>query len=738
MVGTALPVAGAAGHLQFIGRSHVKGRQKWLKQVLVSVSMFGLQLVWSTEMAYASPYLLSLGLSKAGMSAVFLAGPLSGLIVQPIIGSIADRSTSRFGRRRPVIVIGCLICVISLLVFGYTREVASVFTTRGSQAHSTLTIWLAVFAVYALDFAINGVQATDRALIVDVLPVSQQEEANAWVARLSGMGSILGFWIGNVDLLGPFSFLGDSQIKILSVFASLTLVFAHAITIFAVEERILLSDGLETRSPSQSFSFTDNIVISSLRSLWETFRTLPPPIWDICKVQAFTWGGWFPILFFSTTYVAEIYQTAYEIQQPAVDKIGASHGSDPATRAGSRAMFLQAVFSFVCSVVLPFLTTSLVPTVFASNTGPNARRVRTSDDEDRDRSYNNTRMAWSESILDKILNSRFFPTIPFPWLDLSLLWMIAHLFFAVLMFSTYIVSRVWSATLVIAMLGFCWAVTCWAPTSLLGQEILQDTTSGIKSGRHRLSSEYTLTSQVDHADITIALQERSNPTGYDGSMPTSPNPRYSLGYQDPELNSTGVHPPADVTHPSRTLQIRHSDSMDGSSYAGSSEDGGDEGPPPDRGRRHRSGAPRASVRILEAGIVSGGEVYNHEDGERAVMDEADFLHFGTMESSARTADQAGAILGIANVFVVLPQFLTSFISSIVFAFMAPGAPDQSALQDSPQTGLTLLLNRAEIHGPAASNDAIGFVFRIGGISALVAAWLCWQMRKRRKAVLDSM
>lgn len=127
-----------------------------------------------------------------------------------LAGSIADRSKSRFGRRRPVIVIGCVICVLSLLIFGYTREVASVFTTWGSDAvsiiafprlpassintlltllydcaqHTSLTIWLAVFAVYALDFAINGVQATDRALIVDVLPISQQEEANAWVARL--------------------------------------------------------------------------------------------------------------------------------------------------------------------------------------------------------------------------------------------------------------------------------------------------------------------------------------------------------------------------------------------------------------------------------------------------------------------------------------------------------------------------------------------------------------------------
>lgn len=110
------------------------------------------------------------------------------------------------------------------------------------------------------------------------------------------MGSILGFWVGNVDLLGAFSFLGDSQIKILSVFASLTLVIAHAITIFAVEERILLDDGMESVAVRDRFSFVDNMVVTSLRSLWATFRTLPPPIWDICKVQAFTWGGWFPIL----------------------------------------------------------------------------------------------------------------------------------------------------------------------------------------------------------------------------------------------------------------------------------------------------------------------------------------------------------------------------------------------------------------------------------------------------------
>lgn len=110
------------------------------------------------------------------------------------------------------------------------------------------------------------------------------------------MGSILGFWIGNIDLLAHFSFLGDSQVKILSVFASLVLVVAHAITIFSVEERVLLDDGTDSSHTGRRFSWRDNTVVTSLTSLWATFRTLPTPIWDICKVQAFTWGGWFPIL----------------------------------------------------------------------------------------------------------------------------------------------------------------------------------------------------------------------------------------------------------------------------------------------------------------------------------------------------------------------------------------------------------------------------------------------------------
>ena len=128
------------------------------------------------------------------------------------------------------------------------------------------------------------------------------------------MGSILGFWVGNVDLVPTFGFLGSEQIKILSVFASLSLAITHAITVFAVEERVLLpsADELQeqldlpgdTDHPARALiariqfwrRWQSNPILDSVKQIWHTYRTLPEPIWDICKVQAFAWGGWFPML----------------------------------------------------------------------------------------------------------------------------------------------------------------------------------------------------------------------------------------------------------------------------------------------------------------------------------------------------------------------------------------------------------------------------------------------------------
>ena len=74
-----------------------------------------------------TPYLLQLGLTKSRTSLVWIAGPLSGLVIQPLIGVIADRSRSKYGRRRPFMIMGSLVVALCLIMLGWTEEIVGMF-----------------------------------------------------------------------------------------------------------------------------------------------------------------------------------------------------------------------------------------------------------------------------------------------------------------------------------------------------------------------------------------------------------------------------------------------------------------------------------------------------------------------------------------------------------------------------------------------------------------------------------
>jgi solute carrier family 45 protein 1/2/4 len=148
---------------RWVGEPRTVG-PRWLHLPSLGAGQFGIAVFWSVEMSYgvhplylllhlmpisgcwtAPPYLLSLGVSKARMALVFAAGPLSGLIVQPLVGILSDACTSRFGRRRPFIALGTLVCMGGMLLLGFTRNIASVFTSEGShlvRVYTNLVYWV--------------------------------------------------------------------------------------------------------------------------------------------------------------------------------------------------------------------------------------------------------------------------------------------------------------------------------------------------------------------------------------------------------------------------------------------------------------------------------------------------------------------------------------------------------------------------------------------------------------------
>jgi solute carrier family 45 protein 1/2/4 len=150
-------------------------------------------MAWSLELSYGTPYLLSLGLSPQVTSLVWLAGPLSGLIAQPVVGCLSDASNSKF-RRRYYMLVSTLFILLSTLALAFAQPVSEALVdlfalglgdwdpVREARV-GTATRTLAVISFWILDFALNGLQASGRALVLDRLNGEEMDSGNAWLGR---------------------------------------------------------------------------------------------------------------------------------------------------------------------------------------------------------------------------------------------------------------------------------------------------------------------------------------------------------------------------------------------------------------------------------------------------------------------------------------------------------------------------------------------------------------------------
>lgn len=132
----------------------------WWYLLLLVISIGGLQIVWSVELGSGSPYLISLGLNKSILAFVWIAGPLTGVLVQPYVGIRSDNCRVSWGRRKPFMVGGAIATIISLICLSRARDIIGGLasaTGHGDDAHGIKVgsiVWATAF-MYILDFAIN-------------------------------------------------------------------------------------------------------------------------------------------------------------------------------------------------------------------------------------------------------------------------------------------------------------------------------------------------------------------------------------------------------------------------------------------------------------------------------------------------------------------------------------------------------------------------------------------------------
>jgi len=325
----------------------------------------------------------------------------------------------------------------------------------------------AVSFVYILDFAINVIQAAIRAFIVDCAPTHQQEDANAWASRMTGIGNIVGYLSGYLNLPGYLPWLGDTQFKILSEIASIIMASTVLITCLTVKEadpRIL---GEPTESPGGVFSFFSGLYVSITR--------LPPQIRKVCVVQLFAWVAWFPFLFYTTTYVAGIYADPYFRENPHRSDEEINEIMERGTRIGTFALLIFALTTFASSVILPFFITPSYKPAEDSHpaTTPLTPMRRTGNGSDEETGYFNKK---SSSSSFGVRFRQFFSAIgsgglQIPYFTLRRAWLISHLIFTTLMAGTFFVRNSTHAIILIGLIGIPWAMTNWAPFALISAEM---------------------------------------------------------------------------------------------------------------------------------------------------------------------------------------------------------------------------------------------------------------------------
>lgn len=153
-----------------------KPRLSLLRIIEMNIGFFGLQFSFGLQQANMGPIYGFLGADEATMPLLWLAGPMTGLLVQPIVGAMSDRTSSRFGRRTPYFLIGAVICSLCLFLMPYSSA-----------------LWVAASLLWILDAGNNITMEPYRAYVADRLVPDQRAVGFLTQSAFTGLAQTLSY-----------------------------------------------------------------------------------------------------------------------------------------------------------------------------------------------------------------------------------------------------------------------------------------------------------------------------------------------------------------------------------------------------------------------------------------------------------------------------------------------------------------------------------------------------------------
>ena len=261
----------------------------------MSMGFLGIQMAFGLQNGNASRILANLGADVHELSWFWLVAPITGLIVQPIIGHMGDNTWSPLGRRKPYFLIGAVLCAIGLVLLPNAASVTHLIAAN--------VLLLAVIFLAMMDFSVNIAMEPFRALVGDMLPKHQGTLGFSIQTILIGVGAVIGSEMPNwltkmgVSNVAPEGYVADNVIYAFYVGAAV-LIASILYTIFTTKEY----------SPKEFAEFEGRDVAaehsSKFSDMFKDFAKIPTLMKKLGAVQFFSWFALFTMWVFTTSALA--------------------------------------------------------------------------------------------------------------------------------------------------------------------------------------------------------------------------------------------------------------------------------------------------------------------------------------------------------------------------------------------------------------------------------------------------
>jgi maltose/moltooligosaccharide transporter len=307
-----------------------------LSQVInMSVGFFGIQFGWDLQRANMGPIYEHLHANADDIPLLFLAAPLTGLIVQPIIGYMSDRTWHpKFGRRRPYFLIGAILSTIALVF----------------MPHSS-ALWMAAGLLWIMDVFGNVAMEPFRAFVADKLNEEQRTQGFVMQSLMIGLGgsiaSALPWMMSNWFHMSTTAESGVIPDNVKWSF------YIGAFFFFAA---VLYTVLTSKEYPPPDISFKDKVKESNrgfgggVKEILHAIQNMPKRMKILSLVQFFTWPGLFLMWFFYNTAVARNIFHATSETDPLYGE---------GTNFGGLTLAFYNVVTFLFAFILPSIARKL-------------------------------------------------------------------------------------------------------------------------------------------------------------------------------------------------------------------------------------------------------------------------------------------------------------------------------------------------------------------------------------------